>query len=100
MGAALLATAVILLLVVSISFDHIRGKRKLEAWVNRHGYTLVNAERRLFRGPFFLRSAKNDVVFRFTIKDSDDQLRSGHLLVRMSLLRRWIGEPEIVQWDE
>ena len=59
------------LIVWLISRANIRAKASLRNWIDRHGYTLLNADRRIIRKGPYLWASSGQVVFRVTLLDSN-----------------------------
>jgi hypothetical protein len=74
-------------------------RRILTAWARRNGYTIVHSElRHLLTGPFFLRAANSQHVYRVTVRDSAGAIRKGW--VRCGGF--WLGpfsDAADVRWD-
>ena len=57
-----------------------RARTFLPNWAEANGYTIASANpRMLWKGPYFLKSSNNQVVFRITVSASLDGVRSGQL---------------------
>ena len=58
-----------------------RGQRRsrimLDVWVNDNGYTLLKAERRLWRKGPYRWASSGQAIFRITVLDEDDKERMG-----------------------
>lgn len=60
----------------------------MRTWVAGSQFEIIDLERRdFFRGPFFWRSGKTQVVFFLVVRDRDGQRREGY--VRVGTF--WIG---------
>lgn len=55
-----------------------RARTFLDHWAETNGYQVVSASVRLLRrGPYFLKSSNNQVVFRITVSAALDDVRTG-----------------------
>ena len=87
-------------LVIAASIaHHKRGRSMLEDWAARNGFALISAEECwLWRGPFWLRSGKGNVVYRVTVRDRDGLQRSGYVRCGGFFLGMW-SDAVAVEWD-
>lgn len=83
--------------VVTLSF--VAYPSVLTDWARRNGWTILHSEaRHLLTGPFFLRAANSQQVYRVTVRDKHGKIRSGW--VRCGGL--WLGffsSRAEVEWD-
>jgi acetamidase/formamidase len=76
-----------------------RGRSILEKWAAENGYVLISSERRsVWRGPFFITTARGQEVFRITVRDAAGEIRSGYLRVG-SFMLGVISDQASVRWD-
>ena len=55
-----------------------RAESMLDRWALRQGVRLVSAEHRtMFRGPFFWRTGRGQMVYRITVRYPDGTVRQG-----------------------
>ena len=95
-----LVVLIVLLSVVSLVWRFSRGVSIMEEWAGRHGYTILDRQRRyLRRGPFFWWTSRGQVVFRVAIRDRDGRLRQGWVRVGGFFLGLFSDQVE-VRWDD
>jgi len=98
-----LVILLIMLLVVaawSLLWYYDRSRQVLDRWAQRNGCRILRAERRqLFRGPFFWRSSKGQVVFRVIVRHRDGSLREGYVRVG-GWLWGLFSDEAMVEWDD
>ncbi|HUT01262.1 MAG TPA: hypothetical protein VM031_02310 [Phycisphaerae bacterium] len=97
---SVLAVAAIGALVVFLGTWHFRRSRRLvDDWARANQLDLLSADRRFFRlGPFWWRTARNQEVFRVTVRDADGQIRHGYVRVGGWFMGMLSGKVT-AQWD-
>jgi hypothetical protein len=93
---ALLAVVII----AAMAWRHSRSTKLINAWARQSGFTILSAQRRLFsRGPFFLRSGKQQTVYHVTVRDGRGKTRAAYIRCGSW----WIGlmsDDVKVEWDD
>ena len=92
----------ILIAIVCIAYSFTRYSKAytmLDDWARASGYRLVSAERKtFFRGSFFFRTSKSQLVYRITVEGPDGTQYTGYARVGgwfMGLLSDQVD----VRWD-
>jgi hypothetical protein len=99
MGQSIFFVLVVAFAVVSAVWHFSRARTILERWAARDGYVLVSAERCWFwRGPFWLRSDKEQVVFRVVVRDRENRTLSGYVRCGGWILGM-LSDDVAVEWD-
>jgi hypothetical protein len=62
-------------------FTYGRAHAILDAWAAQNGYEILSRRQAWFRGPFWLTSSKNQIVFRVTVRDRHGDVRKGWVRV-------------------
>jgi hypothetical protein len=77
-----------------------RGREMLVPWCAKAGYELIDVDHRyLFRGPFFWRASKSQMVYKISARERGGRVRSGYARCG----GYWLGvftEEVDVRWDE
>ncbi len=90
---------VIVLVVLSISWQSNRSLSIIEQWARENGYELLSSERCWFlRGPFFFRSDKKQTVYYVSLRDSGGNIRRGCVRCGGWLWGLW-SDAVCVEWD-
>lgn len=80
MEAAVGIVFVIFLGGLIFAWSLMRAAELRERWAEEHGYSIEAARYCwIWRGPFFLRSSENQMVFHIIVRDADGRRRSGWL---------------------
>jgi hypothetical protein len=86
--------------IFGIAMSISRPRTILERWADANGFQIVHAERRtFFRGPFFWRSTKDQVVYYVTVRDSSGAARRGYVRCGGWVLGL-MSDAADVQWDD
>jgi hypothetical protein len=89
----------IAIVILAWAWHFSRSRSILQKWADGNGYTLMQAELRLFRtGPFFLNTTRSQVVYYVTILDALGRERKGWVKVGSWLIGLWSNQAE-VKWD-
>jgi hypothetical protein len=76
-----------------------RSRAIIDRWSKQHGYEVLSAAPRLWRGPFLLRSGHGHTVYRVTVKDASGTARSGWVRCGSWLLGL-VSDEITVEWDD
>ncbi|HNC43801.1 MAG TPA: hypothetical protein PLU80_06535 [Acidobacteriota bacterium] len=77
-----------------------RAKRMIYAWAHRHRYQILHLEWRWVRlGPYFLKSSKNQMIYRVKLQKQNGQV--AHCWIRCGswILGVFINEIDVI-WDQ
>jgi hypothetical protein len=87
-------------IVVLIIYAHfVRSRSLLIGWARQNDFEILASDYRKFRrGPFFWTSSKNQTVYYVTIRDRENQVRSGWLRCGGFWGGVWSDKTE-VRWD-
>ncbi len=107
LGLAVVATLIAALtaLLIHRIKNNVSGSVRLAAWAERHGFTILSAERRwLLKGPFF--GSAWEPVYRLLIRDHAGDQKAGwlcleHFFNGSGIVTKWDDAkgPE-VEWEE
>jgi hypothetical protein len=99
MGPIFLIVLVAALAVLATARHFSRSRTILERWADRDGYVIVSAERCWFwRGPFWLRSDREQVVYRVVVRDREGRTLSGYVRCGGWFLGV-LSDDVAVEWD-
>ena len=71
-----IAIAIFVLGVFIINWQFKKSRLLIDKWAARNGYRILNRRFQLFwRGPFWWRSSKGQLVYRVTIQDAAGNIR-------------------------
>lgn len=77
-----------------------RGRDILEHWAMEYGYQILSSHFCwLWRGPFFWRSSKGQMVYYVVVRTSDGYTRQGWVRCGSFFLGIWKDRAEVI-WDE
>ncbi|HKB39202.1 MAG TPA: hypothetical protein VKD72_22380 [Gemmataceae bacterium] len=96
----------ILLIVVAVGISvaamvwrYQRADQMLRDWAGREGYQLLSASQCWFwRGPYWFRTTKSQMVYRVTVRDQYGEVRSGYARLGGWFLGMWSDEVDVT-WD-
>ncbi|MBC8290703.1 MAG: hypothetical protein H8E37_10350 [Planctomycetes bacterium] len=92
--------AILAFVVLIVSWSYSRSRTILNRWADESGYEVLSSEFRwIFKGPYFWKSSRNQTVFRVTVTEESDEIRTGW--VRCGSF--WLGvivDQTDVTWDE
>lgn len=95
----LFVVLIVALAIAATIAQNARARSMLTAWAARERLTLVSSERCWFwLGPFWLRSGKDNVVYRVTVRDEDGRMRRGYVRCGGFFLGMW-SDAVAVEWD-
>jgi hypothetical protein len=76
--SALMIMLFVVFAVGVLWWRHARSNDLLERWAERNGYQIIRRQYRfLFRGPFFLTTARGQAVYYVTVEDREGTVRNG-----------------------
>jgi hypothetical protein len=88
------------LLIVYVIGMYRRADNLLSSWAARNGYRIIESERRkILKGPFFLTSSNNQIVYRVTVQDTYGNVHRGWVRCGSYNLGSWTDEVA-VRWDD
>lgn len=103
-GVLMAGVFMVLLVIVAVGLSLIwrsqRSESIIHTWARENGYEVISAERQfLWRGPFWLRSDKNQTVYRITVRDASGRTRRG-----WARCGGWVfglmSDTVTVEWDD
>jgi hypothetical protein len=88
------------IVAIALSFArYAKASSILENWAIENGYRLIESQRKtFFRGPFFLRTSKTQVVYRIVVEDTSGVRYTGYARVGGWFLGLFSDQVD-VQWD-
>lgn len=96
----LIPAGILAFVALILSWTYSRSRRILDNWADENGYEILSSEFRwLFKGPFFWKSSKNQSVFRVTITDDSDEVRTGWVRCGSYWLGILVDQADAI-WDE
>ncbi len=96
--AVIIVVAVILVVFPRVIFP--RSRRILESWAAENDYGILSSELRwMRRGPFFITTSKNQVVYYVEVETSDGTVKRGWVRCGGWWRGVFVDKAE-VRWDE
>lgn len=87
------------LAIAACAAQHVRGRNMVRDWAYREGMELIAADLCWFwRGPFWLRSGKGNLVYRVLVRDAAGDMHSGYVRCG-GLFLGMLSDEIAVEWD-
>ena len=94
------AIAILVLGVLIINWQFKKARRLIDEWTARNGYRILNRRFQLFwRGPFWWRSSKGQMVYRVTVQDRDGNTRKAWIRCG-GFFAGLLSDQVSVEWDD
>lgn len=89
----------VVLIPLALRWRFRRSKELLGRWAKTNGFDILAWERRwFFKGPFFVRSSNDQMIFHVTVENAEGKIRSGYVRVG-GWFRGLFSDQISVRWD-
>jgi hypothetical protein len=91
---------VLILMILGFGWHFARAAAILQQWADENGYEILERSYcHFFRGPFFFRTTKDQVVYRVTVRDKAGNVGTGWVACGSWWLGLWSNQAK-VSWDQ